>query len=412
MTLVHPDGGAGETEAAPTRASSQLGLIALVQVLALAVWFSASAVLPQLRAAWDVGTVGSVLLTVAVQLGFVLGAVGSAMLGLADRYAPQRVLAAGAAVAAAATALTAAVVDGAGVGIALRLVTGAGLALVYPVGLKLMASWFGAHGRGFALGALVGALTLGSLLPHLFTGIFGQNWRAAMTAGAASSLLAATLAVILLRPGPYLTVGARPQAAQTLTAFRVVRPRLVNLSYLGHMWELYAVWAWSASWLVASRAVYDPGVTAGALAVLVLVAFGVLGAVGCLVAGWAGDRVGRAPVARVAVATSGLCCLLTPWAYSWPTWALAVFCGVWGATVIADSAMFSTLLSEVSDQRWVGTALTVQTACGFALTTVTISALPFVADLVGWRWTMLVLVPGPLLAVLTLTRLRRTDPAV
>lgn len=395
-----------------TRAGGQLGLIALVQVLALAVWFSASAVLPQLRTAWDVGTLGSVLLTVAVQLGFVIGAVGSAVLGLADRYAPQRVLAVGASVAAVATVLTALVADGSATGSLLRLLTGAGLALVYPVGMKLMASWFGARGRGFALGVLVGALTLGSLLPHLFNGIFAEQWRLAMTAGAACSLLAAILAVALLRPGPHLAVGARPQAAQALTGFREVRPRLVNLSYLGHMWELYAVWAWSASWLVASREVHDPGVSAGRLAVLVLVAFGAVGAAGCVAAGWAGDRVGRAVVARVAVGTSGLCCLLTPWAFSWPTWALAVFCSVWGATVIADSAMFSTLLSEVSDQRWVGTALTVQTAAGFALTTVTISALPFVADLVGWRWTMLVLAPGPVLSVLALTRLLRTGTGV
>ena len=385
---------------------SQLALIAVTQVLALAVWFSASAALPALRRDWDLGTGGGVVLTVAVQLGFVVGALASAVTGLADRVRPERLFAAGALASAACTAAVAALADGPGVAAVLRFLTGAGLALVYPIGMKLMASWFGARGRGLALGVLVGALTLGSLLPQLLVGVIGDDWRTVLVSAAVCGAVAGLAALGLLRPGPQLATGTRPRAAQALDGFRTARPRLVNLAYLGHMWELYALWAWAAVWMTASRAVRDPGLSAGRIALLTLAAFGVCGAVGCVLAGWAAGRWGRAPVATVAVATSGLCCLLSPWAWAWPTAAFTVFVCVWGATVIADSAMFSTLLSEVADRRWVGTGLTVQTATGFGLTTVTISALPYLAEAVGWRWTPLLLAAGPVLAVAALARFR------
>jgi MFS family permease len=163
--------------------------------------------------------------------------------------------------------------------------------------------------------------------------------------------------------------------------------------------------------MTSSRAAHDPALPAGRIALLALVGLGLCGAAGCVAAGWTAGRWGRAPVAAVAVAASGTCCLLSPWAYTWPTAAFAVFVCVWGATVIADSAMFSTLLSEVSDRRWVGTALTVQTATGFLLTTVTISALPYLADLVGWRWTLLVLAGGPAVSVAALRRFQSLTAA-
>ena len=387
-----------------SRPAAQLALIALTQVLALAVWFSASAVLPALRREWGLGNGGAVALTVAVQLGFVAGALASATSGLADRVRPQWLLAGGAFASAACTATLAVLADGPVVGVALRFLTGAGLALVYPLGMKLMASWFDVRARGLALGVLVGALTLGSLLPQLFVGLIGGSWRAVLATAAACGGCAGLVALALLRPGPHLAVGARPRAAQALDGFRAVRSRLVNLAYLGHMWELYALWAWAATWMTSSRAAHAPGLPAGRIALLALIGLGVCGAAGCVAAGWTAGRWGRAPVAAAAVAASGSCCLLSPWAHTWPTAAFAVFVCVWGATVIADSAMFSTLLSEVSDRRWVGTALTVQTATGFLLTTVTISALPYLADLVGWRWTLLVLAGGPAVSVAALRR--------
>lgn len=389
-----------------SRPGGQLALIALIQVLALAVWFSASAVLPALRREWGLGNEGAVGLTVAVQLGFVAGALVSATSGLADRVRPQWLLAAGALASATCTAALAGLADGPVVGVGLRFLTGAGLALVYPIGMKLMASWFDARGRGLALGVLVGSLTLGSLLPQLFVGLVGGSWRVVLGSAAACGAAAGVLALALLRAGPHLAVGSRPRAAQSLAGFRAAPSRLVNIAYLGHMWELYALWAWATTWMTASRAVHDPALPDAAIAILALVGLGGCGAAGCLAAGWAATRRGRAPVATVAVATSGLCCLLSPWAYTWPTVAFSIFVCLWGASVIADSAMFSTLLSEVSDPRWVGTALTVQTATGFLLTTVTITALPYFADLAGWRWTLLLLAAGPVASVAALRRFR------
>jgi predicted MFS family arabinose efflux permease len=242
--------------------------------------------------------------------------------------------------------------------------------------------------------------------------VLGDSWRAVLATAAGCGAVAALLAVWLLRAGPHLSVGARPRAAQAFDGFREARPRLVNVAYLGHMWELYALWTWGAAWLTASRTVDDRSLDTSRISLLVLVAFGVCGAAGCLLGGWAAGRWGRAPVALVAVATSGACCLLSPWAWSWPTGLLASFVCVWGAAVIADSAMFSTLLSEVADRRWVGTALTVQTATGFLLTTVTISALPYLAQAVTWRWTLVLLAAGPVVSVAALVRFRALGGAV
>ncbi|MBR8640555.1 MFS transporter [Streptomyces tuirus] len=382
----------------------QLGLIAAMQVLGMAMWFSASAVLPALRAAWQLSDLQAGWLTASVQVGFVLGAVTSAVLNLPDRFPPQRVAAVAALGAAAVTAAVPLFADGFVPAVLLRLCSGFFLAGVYPVGMKLMASWFGAAGRGMALGVLVGALTVGSALPHLINGLGDLPWEGVLFAAAGLGVGAAAVSVTSIRPGPHLSGGgARPRPRYVLEMFRERGPRLANLGYFGHMWELYALWTWLPSFVRTG--------TGGGDTTVGLVAFttiGVAGLGGCLLGGWAADRFGRAPAAGTALVVSGACCLASPLVHTaaWPL--LMVVLVIWGAAVIADSGVFSTALSEVADSRYVGTALTAQTAIGFLLTVVTINLVPLTADAVGWRYAFLVLAPGPLLGALAMRALGRS----
>ncbi len=392
-----------------TTARRQLVWIALVQVLAMSSWFSASAVVPSLRDDWAITTGEGTLLTVAVQLGFVTGAVTSAVLSLADRWSPTRLVAGSALVAGTATAAIALAVDSLGPALPLRFVTGVALAGVYPTGLKLMASWF-QRGRGLAIGVLVGALTLGSALPQLLTGLAGAfgdlPWRSVLLTSSGLCLIASVVAARLVRLGP-LAAPAPPFDPRYLLRLAAERgPRLANLGYFGHMWELYAMWTWLPAYLTASFAA--SGTWAGSRTAVGLVAFAAIGGagvVGALAGGWLGDRVGRARVAGGAMATSATCCLLAAAAYGAPPWLLVPVLLVWGVSIIADSGLFSTLMTEVADRRYVGTALTMQTAVGFLLTVVTINAVPYVVDAVGWRGAVALLALGPVGGAVAMARL-------
>jgi len=232
----------------------QRGLIALVLVLAMAVWFSASAVVPALAGQWHLSAGAAAWMTAPVQAGFVLGAVGSAVLGLADRIRPHLLVADCAAAAAGCTLLMALFADGLLTAVPLRFATGAFLAGVYPVCMKLMASWSPPAGRALAMGVLIGCLALGSALPHLIDGLGQLNWRAVLTAAAATAFCAAIVAGALVRPGPQFPAGGGTgRSRYALAMFSDRGPRLVSLAYFGHMWELYALWTWLPTFLVVSR---------------------------------------------------------------------------------------------------------------------------------------------------------------
>jgi MFS family permease len=384
----------------------QRGLIALVLVLAMAVWFSASAVVPALAGEWHLSAGAAAWMTAPVQAGFVLGAVGSAVLGLADRIRPHPLVAGCAAGAAGCTLLMALFADGLPAAVPLRFATGAFLAGVYPVCMKLMASWSPPAGRALAMGVLIGCLALGSALPHLIDGLGQLNWRAVLVAAAATAFGAAIVAGVLVRPGPQFPAAAGTgRSRYALAMFSDRGPRLVSLAYFGHMWELYALWTWLPAFLIAS------GTTTtgheGASGIDAFLAIGVAGLAGCLLGGWAADRLGRAATAAAALTVSGGCCLLSPLFFTASRPWLLAFTAVWGAAVIADSGVFSTLLSEVADRRYVGTALTTQTAIGFLLTIVTIQVIPLTAAVTGWHYAFLPLAAGPMTALPALAALSR-----
>jgi MFS family permease len=391
----------------------QLWVVSGVLVLALSVWFSTAAVVPSLAPAWGISTGDASWLTTAVQIGFVAGALLSAGLNLPDRVPIHRLIATGAFAAAISNGLVPLFAHGLALALPLRFLTGMSLALVYPLGVKLMASWFDS-GRALAVGIVVGALTLGSGAPQLVNAFGGLNWRGVLIATSALAAIGG-VAATFLEEGPLLgSGGGKLRPGYVVEMFADREQRLINFGYFGHMWELYALWTWLPAFLAASLAAShsDSGrLTVGLISFTVI---GLAGFAGCVLGGERGCRLGSLRVARLALLMSGGCCLASALVFGAAPWLLVIVLLAWGFSVIADSAQFSTALSEVADGRYVGTALTIQMAIGFMVTVGSIRTMPLIVDAIGWRWALSTLVLGPAVALLALRGLtsKAIHPAV
>ena len=378
-----------------------LTLVALAELLAMGLWFGVSAVAPQIAGEWRLSESTAAWLTLAVQLGFVAGTLLSATLNLPDVIRPRYLFAICALLGAITNALLAWQVESVGVAITLRVLTGVFLAGVYPPGMKIIATWF-KTGRGFALGVLIGALTLGKASPYLVNAFGAQSWR--VNAGFASigAVLASLLVLFFVGEGPYALPNQPFDVTQITRVFANRGVRLANFGYFGHMWELYAMWAWAPVMIRASVAASgDSPRFAEAASFAVIGA----GAVGCIVAGLVADRIGRPVVAAAAMAMSGACCLAIGFFYGKTPIALLIVAAIWGATVVADSAQFSACVTEYADPRYIGTALTLQTCIGFLITTISIRMMPLLVERVGWEWAFAFLAPGPMLGIVAMMRL-------
>jgi MFS family permease len=374
--------------------------------LGMTLWFSATAANAAIVAEFHLTSGQTAWLTMAVQGGFVIGTLVSAILNLPDVINARRLFAIGCLIAAASNAALIGA-GGAPMLIALRVATGGALAWVYPPGMKIAAGWFQER-RGAALGVVVGALTIGSAFPHLLAAASATvPWRTLMVAASALALVGGALVIVCVDDGPYVAASARfdPSAAARVFADR--RTRLATLGYLGHMWELYAVWTWIAAFAAASVGASGASTPASPAGSAVAFATIASGAIGSAAAGWFADTVGKARIAAWAMIVSGACCAVAGFLFHAPPALLFVFAVVWGVAVVADSAQLSALVAEFSPRDHVGTALTLQTCTGFLLTMASIRLLPVAAQAIGWQWVFVCLVPGPVLGVLALRGLTK-----
>jgi MFS family permease len=375
-----------------------LFLLSVSVMLAMSTWFSATVVIPQLTEAWDLTDSGKSLLTIMVQLGFVAGALATSITSLPDLVPSRVLIAIGSCTAAGANILLLAA-NGLALGLGCRFLTGAALALVYPPAIRLMSTWF-VKRRGAALGIIVGALTIGSALPHLVNAVVDLDWQTVIVATSALTVAGGAIGSIV-HEGPFGFERAVFAPRRAIAMLRNRELMLTTLGYFGHMWELYAMWAWIAVFMRFQVAERGGSATTAALIAFAIIA---VGAPGCYVAGRLADRVGRARTTIVMMSVSGACAAGIGLLVGQPTWLVAAVGLLWGVAVISDSAQFSALVTEFAERRYVGTALALQLALGFTLTVVTIWLVPLMVEAVGWRWAFLVLVPGPLIGIAAMAR--------
>lgn len=379
-----------------------LATLAIALVMSMSTWFSASAVIPQLRDLWDLSSSASAWLTIAVQLGFVCGAVLSSLVNLSDITAPRYVILGGSAGAALANLLISSA-GGPASGIFLRFATGFFLAGVYPPAFKLMSTWF-RESRGLALGVLAAAIVVGNGMPHLVKALGGLDWKLVINVTSGLTLLGGLITAFALRDGPYPFPSATFDPRQAGLVFSNRGVRLAASGYVGHMWELFAAYAWFSAFF--SHVLSVRGLPVGSTAAYATFAFFVSGGLGCWLGGMLADRWGRARTTMLMMGVSGACSLLIGLLVGFSPWLVLAVAMVWGFAVVADSAQFSTLVTELADQEYVGTALTLQLAAGYTITVVTIWLVPALEAVVGWRWAFALLAPGPLLGIWAMQRLR------
>jgi MFS family permease len=382
-----------------------LSLLVVGAMCGMSPGFASAAVLPDMAREGTIDAVHQALLSSAVQAGFVVGALTVSISGIADRLDPRRVFAGAAIAAAIANASLLFAPIGGNLSVLARLMTGACLAGVYPVGMKIAVGW-GQRDRGLLVGLLVGALTVGSASPSLAAYLGGTAWRSAIVA---TSLLAAAggLVVLAAKLGPHHARAARFEPGAIRLAWTDQRIRRAYLGYFGHMWELYAMWAWVGTAAAASYAMRMELASAESLGKLTaFLAIG-LGAFVCVPAGWMGDRSGKAEVTMLAMLASGIAALLTAVTFGGPVWLTLVLVIVWGMAVIPDSAQFSAIVADAAPPHLAGSLLTFQTALGFALTIVTVQVTPLAASAFGWPVVLAALAIGPAAGIVAMLPLRK-----
>lgn len=380
-----------------------LPVIVIAQFATTSLWFAGNAILPGLQRDMGYPAESLAAITTAVQLGFIVGTLLFAYFAVSDRWSPRRVFLACALLGAGCNFTVLIAGPSLAPMLLLRFLTGFFLAGIYPVGMKIASSWFG-RDLGRALGFLVGALVLGTAVPHLF--VHSLDWKSVMIAVSVLSAVGGCLMYVFVPDGPRLRASARFDPMALAKIFSRPEFRASSFGYFGHMWELYALWAFLPVYVAAYLGNEASAATTSLWTFAVIGA----GALGCAIGGMISIRYGSARVAAVCLFLSGLCCLLSPLAFFMPQWAMIAFLLLWGLAVVGDSPQFSALNAQYAPQQWVGSALTIVNCVGFAITILSIQLLQWLLPLTDVRYVFLFLLPGPVFGLLALSRLLR-EPA-
>ena len=382
--------------------------IGLSELFALSLWFSASVIAPELIEVWNLSSNSEAWLSTSVPIGFVIGALFSSYFGVADRFNPRKVFAVSVFLGAILNALLI-LVDYAFFGILLRILTGITLAGVYPIAVKILSQWF-PQKRGFAIGILIAALTLGSSLPHFVIMFFSSlNWKLVIICTSVLALLSAIIVTYILEDAPIMSEKS-PFSLKLIKKVVTNKPvMLANYGYFGHMWELYAMWTWLPAFLTASFSAYSPEFPHWFIALSSFISIGIAGGIGCVVGGLISDKIGRANLTIISMFISAICSILIGFTFGQFIWMTLIISMIWGMSVISDSAQFSAAVSEIAEVEYVGTALTFQMCIGFLITIFSINLIPIIQRIVGWEWVFTILAIGPILGIVFMVKYRRYE---
>lgn len=371
------------------------------QFAGTSLWFAGNAISDDLRRAFSLAAGVTANLTTAVQLGFIAGTLVFGILSIADRFSPSRVFFACAVAGAFFNGCINWLASGVESFLALRFLTGFFLAGIYPVGMKISADWF-ARDLGRALGWLVGALVLGTAFPHLLKASGASlSWKMVVTVTSALALTGGALILFTVGDGPHRTPAPKFKWSAIPHIFHSPDFRAAAFGYFGHMWEVYAMWAFTPLLLAAYNAAHGTLIPVALWSFLVIAT----GSMGCVVGGYVSLHKGSPRVAFAMLLISGSCCLLSPIFFLLPAWMFLPFLLVWGFSVAGDSPQFSSLVARAAPREYIGTALTIVNCLGFSLTIVSIQLLAQIEYHVGVRWWFLLLAPGAFLGLISISRL-------
>lgn len=394
----------------PNTKTFSITLLIIAEMAGMILWFSTAAVLPDMAREVQISSARQAWMSSGVSVGFVVGALFIALMGIADRFDPRRVFFVSATIAAIANLTLLIAPLGGNSAIALRIITGAMLAGVYPIGMKMAFGW-GLKDRGLLIGLLVGGLTLGKSLPYLLAFVGGANWRVVIVATSCIAL-AGGLLVLQTKLGPHHAKASKFDPRSIKLAWTNMLIRRAYLGYLGHMWELFAFWAWIAAAASASYAATLQVPEAQSLGKLTAFLAIALGAPACVIAGKYADNIGRAEITLIAMAMSGCAAILTALTFGGPVWITLTLILFWGISIIPDSAQFSAIVADHAPPEISGSLLTLQTALGFTLTIATVQITPIIAALIGWQWVLAAMALGPIAGIIAMRPLRSKSGAV